>query len=45
MLGWLFIIFMILCIIFKWQLLGTLGCLVVVLIVLYNEIKGIEGSK
>jgi hypothetical protein len=43
--GWLFLIFMILCVIFKWHLLGTLGCLVIVLIVLYNEIKGIEGGK
>ena len=42
---WFVLIFGILCAIFKWSILGTLLCLVIVLGVLYNEIKGIEGGK
>ena len=45
MAGLIFIILTILCVLFKWKLLGTLLCLVIVLGVLYSEIKGIEGGK
>lgn len=42
---WFLLIFSILCVIFKWKLLGTLLCLFIVLGILYAEIKGIEGGK
>ena len=42
---WVVLILGILCAIFKWSILGALLCLVIVLGVLYNEIKGIEGGK
>lgn len=45
MVGLIIFIFAILCAVFKWQLLGTILCLIIVLSVLYAEIKGIEGKE
>lgn len=45
MVGLIFIILAILCVLLKWKLLGTLLCLFLVLGILIAEIKGIEGGK
>lgn len=45
MAGIIFFILAILCVIFKWKILGLLLCFFLVLGILIAEIKGIEGSK
>ena len=45
MIGIIFFILAILCVIFKWQILGAILCLIIALSVLYTEITGIEGKK
>jgi len=42
---WVFLLLVLCCIIFNWQWLGIILCLIIVLSVLYSEVKGIEGGK
>ena len=41
---WIVLIFGILCAYFKWKILGALLCLIIVLGILYSEVKGIENK-